>query len=128
MHRTVPSIFHVLIHFIFTITLPSLVELSVYISEAHRIRVPVHSHQLACNKNTNPGNFLAVLWLGLRACTAVGPRFNPWGTKTLQVAWCGQKQKQKKNTNPGRKIQFQPKPHVLFSPNLSNLSKNLNRR
>ena len=44
------------------------------------------------------GNSLVVQWLGLRASTAGGPDSIPGrGTKILQVAWCGQKNKQTKN-------------------------------
>ena len=115
VHCTVLNVFHVLTHFIFTITLPSK-QNYLHICQAWRIIIPVHGGQLIC-MNTNPGNSLQVRWLGLCTFTAFSPSSIPvWTTKISKATWYikKNKNKQKKTINLGQKTQFQRKPHVLF--------------
>ena len=111
VYCTILNVFHVLTHFIFTITLPSKQNyLQIY--QARRIIIPVHSHQLIC-KNTNPGNSLEVHRLGLRTCTAFSLSSIPvWTTKISKATWYIKKKKE--NINLSQKTQFQLKPHVLL--------------
>ena len=52
-------------------------------------------------RNSEPGNSLAVQWLGLGAFMARGLGSIPGeGTKILQAAWQGQKKKEKRNSQP----------------------------
>lgn len=113
VYCTVLNVFHVLTHFIFTITLPSK-QNYLQICQAQRMIIPVHGNQLIC-KNTNPGNSLEVHRLGFCTCTAFSPSSVPvWTTKISKAMWYIKKKKKKENINLSQKTQFQLKPHVLL--------------
>ena len=111
VYCTVLNVFHVLTHFIFTVTLPSK-QNYLQICQARRIIIPVHGHQLIC-KNANPGNSLEVHQLGLCTCMPSAQVQSLFGQIRSQKL-SGKKKKKKENINLSQKTQFQLKPHVLL--------------